>query len=94
MATNQFFPIQLTNQMMVPKTKNEAIDLLESLRKTLHEMEEEKENPILVFKQSMEEGFLFSAALKDATNCLTVYANLYQSIKELEYIIANKNWDL
>jgi hypothetical protein len=93
MATNQFFPIHLTNLMRVPQEKDEAIALLSSLKKTMEELEAEDENPCKIFRLSMEEGYLFSAALKDATNALTVYANLYQSIKELTSILENKNWE-
>lgn len=92
MATNQNFPIHLTNHMKVPQDKESAVELLNSLRKTIHELEEENENPCVIFRNSMEEGYLFNAALKDATNALTVYANLYQSAKELDEIIQNKIW--
>jgi hypothetical protein len=92
MATNQNFPIHLTNLMKVPLEKEAAVELCNSLKKTLREMEEENENPCLIFRNNMDEGYLFNAALKDAMNLLTVYANIYQSIKELEEIIELKNW--
>ncbi|MCC5815761.1 MAG: hypothetical protein JJT78_13495 [Leptospira sp.] len=78
--------------MRVPLEKEAAIELCNSLKKTLGQLEEENENPILIFRSSMKEGYLFNPALKDATNALTVYANIYQSIKELEEIIELKNW--
>jgi hypothetical protein len=93
MATKQFFPIHLTNLMRVPQEKEQAVALLESLKKTMNELEAEEENPCKIFRLSMEEGYLFNAALKDATNVLIVYANLFQSIKELQEIIESKNWD-
>lgn len=92
MGSNQHFPIHLTNHMKVPQEKEQAIELLNSFHKTLSEMETDKENPCLTFRQNMEEGYLFNAALKDATNVLQVYANLYQSAKELKEIIDNKDW--
>ncbi|NCN09032.1 MAG: hypothetical protein GW938_04225 [Leptospira sp.] len=93
MATSQLFPIRLTNLMKVPETKSLAEELLASLQKTLVELENPEENPCLVFKQNMEEGFLFPAALKDASNAVTVYANIYQSIIELKEILELKKWD-
>ncbi len=92
MATSQLFPIRLTNLMKIPDTKSQAQELLLSLEKTLQELEKPKENPCLVFKTNMEEGFLFPAALKDAVNAVTEYANLYQSILELKEILELKKW--
>ncbi|PJE01591.1 MAG: hypothetical protein CK427_10575 [Leptospira sp.] len=93
MATSQLFPIRLTNLMKVPETLVLAEELLASLQKTLIELENPDENPVTIFKKNMEEGFLFPAALKDATNAVTVYANIYQSILELKEIIELKKWD-
>jgi tRNA(Ile2) C34 agmatinyltransferase TiaS len=92
MPGSQNFPIRLTNLMKVPQDKESAMELLASLEKTLRELEEEKENPILVFKENMDNGYLYAAAIKDATNSLNVYAGLYQSAKELREIIEKKNW--
>ncbi|WCL50321.1 hypothetical protein [Leptospira sp. GIMC2001] len=93
MTTGQFFPIRLTNLMKVPQTKLEAEELLASFKKTLAELEEEDNNPCAVFRKNMEEGYLYIAALKDATNALTVYTNLYQSMLELTEILEKKNWE-
>jgi len=93
MATSQLFPIRLTNLMKIPETKPLAEELLTSLQRTLVELENPEENPCLIFKQNMEDEFFFPAALKDATNAVTVYANIYQSILELKEILELKKWD-
>lgn len=79
--------------MKVPKTKKETEDLRASLQKTLSELEADNENPNVIFRKNMEEGYLYNAAFKDASNALQVYAGIYQSIKELEEILEKKEWD-
>lgn len=77
---------RLTNGWKIPVSIDEKRELKQSYDKTLREME--SENPILIFKEHMQNGLLHKAALQDALNQLTTYANLYQSAKELEELIA------
>jgi len=76
---------RLTNGWKIPSSPQERRELRESFAKTVREME--SENPILIFKEHMENGLLHKAALQDSMNQLTTYANLYQSIKELDAIL-------
>ncbi len=80
---------RLANGWKIPSTVSEKIELLSSYQKTLEQME--TENPISIFKEHMENGLLHKAALQDAMNQLTTYANLFQSAKELTELIAKSN---
>jgi hypothetical protein len=75
----------LSNGWKFPTDKEKASEMLRDFEKNLKEME--LENPILIFKDNIQNGILFKAASLDANNHLTTYINLYMSAMELrEYL--------
>ncbi|MDF3821373.1 hypothetical protein P3G55_15830 [Leptospira sp. 96542] len=73
---------RLSNGWKIPESLVEKQELMESFQTTVMEME--KENPLTIFREHMDNGLLFKAGLQDATNQLTTFANLYMSILELK----------
>ncbi len=72
----------LSNGWKIPTDKDKALEMLKDFEKNLKEME--LENPILIFKENIQNGILFKAASLDANNHLTTYINLYISTIELK----------
>jgi len=77
----------MSNGWKIPQSVEERRELAQSFGQTLLEME--GENPLLIFKEHMQNGLLHKAAFQDALNHLQTYANLYMSKKELEELLQN-----
>jgi len=76
----------LSNGWKIPTDKEKAFEMLNDFEKNLKEME--LENPILIFKDNIQNGILFKAASLDANNHLTTYINLYMSTIELRKFLS------
>ena len=62
--------------------------LLDDFERNIVQME--KENPLIIFKENMENGILYKASLQDATNHLNTFTSLYLSAMELREMISKK----
>ena len=76
---------RLSNGWKIPGSLEEMQEMLNSFQKTIFEME--SENPLVIFREHMENGLLFKAGLQDALNQINTYANLYASASELKEAI-------
>jgi len=76
---------RLSNGWKIPTEISEMRKMKESFEKTLSEME--SENPLVVFREHMENGLLFKAGLQDALNQVNTFANLFMSASELNEAI-------
>lgn len=80
--------MKLTNGWNVPSTLEEMEEQYREFSRNLTEME--KENPLIIFRENMENGIIYKASLQDASNHLSTYSSLYISTKELEELIIKK----
>ncbi len=80
---------KLSNGWKIPSDINEIKALLADFERNILEME--KENPLTLFRENMENGILYKAALQDATNQLSTFSSLYLSAAELREILAKKS---
>lgn len=80
---------KLSNGWKVPAGEDEIKALLADFERNMTEME--KENPLTIFRENMENGILFKAALQDAMNQLNTFSNLYLSAAELKEILTKKS---
>ena len=78
----------LSNGWKVPTDKEEMKILLNDFERNINQME--KENPLTIFKENMENGILYKASLQDATNHLNTFTSLYLSAMELREMIIKK----
>jgi len=72
---------RLSNGWKIPVSLEEMREMKSSFDKTISEME--LENPLIIFREHMENGLLFKAGFQDALNHLQTYSNLYMSSIEL-----------
>ena len=79
----------LSNGWKVPTDTEEMKTLLDDFERNIVQME--KENPLTIFKENMENGILYKASLQDATNHLNTFTSLYLSAMELIEMISKKN---
>jgi hypothetical protein len=79
----------LSNGWKVPTDTEEMKTLLDDFERNIVQME--KENPLTIFKENMENGILYKASLQDATNHLNTFTSLYLSAMELREMISKKN---
>jgi hypothetical protein len=79
---------KLSNGWKIPSSTDEIKALLADFERNITEME--KENPLTIFRENMENGILFKAALQDAMNQLNTFSNLYMSAAELREILVRK----
>jgi hypothetical protein len=77
---------RLSNGWKIPAEISEMKEMRDSFEKTLREME--SENPLIIFREHMENGLLFKAGLQDSLNQINTYANLFMSALELKDAIA------
>ena len=73
---------RLPNGFPIPDIFEEQKKLLQSMKDSLVSME--SENPLQVFRENMESGFLIKAAQTDAQNALNTFVQLYLSAEELK----------
>jgi hypothetical protein len=78
----------LSNGWKVPTDKEEMKTLLIDFERNINQME--KENPLTIFKENMENGILYKASVQDAMNHLNTFTSLYLSAMELREIISKK----
>jgi hypothetical protein len=78
----------LSNGWKVPTDIEEMKILLNDFERNIVQME--KENPLTIFKENMENGILYKASLQDATNHLNTFTSLYLSAMELREMIIKK----
>jgi len=78
----------LSNGWKVPTDTEEMKTLLDDFERNIVQME--KENPLTIFKENMENGILYKASLQDATNHLNTFTSLYLSAMELREMISKK----
>jgi hypothetical protein len=62
--------------------------LLNDFERNIVQME--KENPLTIFRENMENGILYKASVQDATNHLNTFTSLYLSAMELREMISKK----
>lgn len=78
----------LSNGWKIPTDIEEMKILLNDFERNIVQME--KENPLTIFKENMENGILYKASLQDATNHLNTFTSLYLSAMELREMIIKK----
>ncbi len=78
----------LSNGWKVPTDNEEMKTLLIDFERNINQME--KENPLTIFKENMENGILYKASVQDAMNHLNTFTSLYLSAMELREIISKK----
>jgi hypothetical protein len=78
----------LSNGWKIPTDKEEMKTLLNDFERNIVQME--KENPLAIFRENMENGILYKASVQDAMNHLNTFTSLYLSAMELREMISKK----